>query len=153
MEEMTLLEKAIALAVDAHAGQKDKVGQPYILHPLRVMLRVQGEEDRVAAILHDVLEDTATTRKQLADLGVPPTVLEALDCLTKTSEEEDYDLFIGRVAQNAMAIRVKLADLDDNMDLNRLPNVTARDQRRLAKYKAAQTRLLSALASSGGREE
>jgi len=75
---MSLLEKALALAVDAHRGQKDPAGKPYILHPLRVMARVQTEDEQVVAILHDVVEDTPWTPEKLAAEGFPPHILEAL---------------------------------------------------------------------------
>jgi len=137
------LEEAIALAVHAHAGQRDKVGQPYILHPLRLMFRLgpdASDAHRMAAVLHDVAEDTPYKMDELRDLGCPPEVLAALECLTKR-EGESYDQFIDRVLPNPIARRVKKADLEDNMDVLRLPVVTAKDAERLARYRAAWERV------------
>ena len=137
------LEDAIALAVEAHRGQRDKAGQTYILHPLRVMLRLNGELERMVAVLHDVVEDSPYTLERLRGLGYPEEVLDALEHLTKR-EGETYEAFIERVRPHALARRVKLADLEDNMDVRRLPAVTAKDAERLARYRAAWARLTQA---------
>jgi (p)ppGpp synthase/HD superfamily hydrolase len=137
------LEDAIALAVEAHRGQRDKAGQTYLLHPLRVMMRLEGETERMVAVLHDVVEDSAYTMERLRGLGYPEEVLGALDCLTKR-EGETYEAFIERVLPHPLARRVKLADLEDNMDVRRLPAVTAKDAERLARYRAAWSRLKQA---------
>jgi (p)ppGpp synthase/HD superfamily hydrolase len=140
---MPTLEDAIALAVEAHRGQRDKAGQTYILHPLRVMMRLDTDAERMAAILHDVVEDTPYTLERLRALGYPEEVLGALDCLTKR-EGETYEAFIERVRPHPLARRVKLADLEDNMDVRRLPTVGPKDAERLARYRAAWTRLKGA---------
>ncbi len=133
----TLLEKAIAIAVAAHAGQVDKADEPYILHPLRVMMRVRGEKVRIVAVLHDVLEDTRTTREDLIKEGFSPDVMEALEHLTHR-EGEDYESYIQRLKGNAMARQVKLRDLEDNMDIRRLDHrPRERDWLRLKKYRLA----------------
>ena len=137
---MPTLEDAIALAVEAHRGQRDKAGQTYILHPLRVMMRLETEAERMAAILHDVVEDTPYTLERLRELGYPEEVLGALDCLTKR-EGESYEAFIERVRPHPLARRVKLADLEDNMDVRRLPSVGPKETERLARYRAAWARL------------
>jgi len=137
---MPTLEDAIALAVEAHRGQRDKAGQAYILHPLRVMMRLETEAERMAAILHDVVEDTPYTLERLRQLGYPEEVLGALDCLTKR-EGESYEAFIERVRPHSLARRVKLADLEDNMDVRRLLAVGPRETERLARYRAAWARL------------
>ena len=137
---MPTLEDAIALAVEAHRGQRDKAGQTYILHPLRVMMRLETEAERMAAILHDVVEDTPYTLERLRALGYPEEVLGALDCLTKR-EGESYEAFIERVRPHPLARRVKLADLEDNMDVRRLPSVGPKETERLARYRAAWARL------------
>lgn len=141
---MSTLERAIALAATAHAGQTDKVGAPYILHPLRVMLRMTTEEDRIAAVLHDVVEDCGVTPDQLIAEGFAPAVVEAVGYLTKLTvdgKEEPYDAFIRRVARNPIARRVKLGDLDDNMDLSRIAQPTERDFARIEKYRRAKLEL------------
>ena len=140
---MPTLEDAIALAVEAHKGQRDKAGQTYILHPLRAMMRLETETERMVAVLHDVVEDSPWTLERLRALGYPEEVLGALDCLTKR-EGESYEAFIERVLPHPLARRVKRADLEDNMDVRRLPAVTAKDAERLARYRAAWARLQGA---------
>lgn len=130
---MSLLEQAIAIAVTAHRGQTDRAGHPYILHPLRVMLRLDDEPARIVAVLHDVIEDTGTTADDLRRAGFPPEILDALDHVTKRAGES-YDDFAARAARNPIARRVKLADLEDNLDVRRLEAVTEADTARLAKY-------------------
>jgi len=128
-----LLERAISIAVEAHSGQKDRNGAPYILHPLRLMCRVEAEEEKIVAILHDVVEDTDWTFKQLKEEGFSDRILEALDCLTKR-EGEAYEDLVRRAAGNKLARRVKLEDLTDNMDLRRLKEIKDKDRERLQKY-------------------
>ena len=139
---MSLLEKAIAIAVEAHRGKNDRAGQPYILHPLRVMFRVESEAERIVAALHDVVEDHGDVwpMERLRQEGFPPEILEALDGVTKR-DGETYEQFIERSAQNPISIRVKLADLEDNMDVRRLSQVTEKDRERLNRYVAAYRRL------------
>jgi (p)ppGpp synthase/HD superfamily hydrolase len=133
---MSLLEKAIAIAVTAHRGQTDKSGAPYIAHPLRVMHRMESDTDRIVAVLHDVIEDTATTAADLRRDGFTEEILDALAHLTKRKREQ-YPNFVARAATNPIARRVKLADLEDNMDVRRLESVTERDAKRLNKYLVA----------------
>jgi hypothetical protein len=133
---MATLERAIAIAAKAHAGQVDKAGQPYVLHPLRMMLAVTTPEARMAAVLHDVVEDTTFTLDDLRAEGFPASVLEAVEALTKR-EGEDYEAFIRRVAPNPIAREVKLADLRDNSDLSRISEPTVRDRERIKKYSRA----------------
>src|SRR5258705_504312 len=133
---MSLLEKAISIAVEAHRGKKDKVGVPYILHPLSVMNRVETEAEKIVAVLHDVIEDTKWTFEDLKREGFPNDLLQALDCVTKR-EGESYEDFVKRSASNPIGRRVKIADLEDNMDVRRLKSVTQKDGDRFAKYLAA----------------
>lgn len=139
---LSTLERAIAIAAAAHAGATDKGGQPYILHPLRVMLAVDSTEAKIAAVLHDVVEDTDWTLARLYQEGFSETVLQALDALTRR-ENEDYLVFVRRARINPISRQVKIADLTDNMDLSRLPSPTARDLDRIKKYKAAVAVLIS----------
>lgn len=134
------LEDAIALAVEAHRGQRDKAGQTYVLHPLRVMMRLETETERMVAVLHDVVEDSPWTLERLREAGYPEEVLGALDCLTKR-EGETYEAFIERVLPHPLARRVKRADLEDNMDVRRLPSISEKEASRLARYRAAWERL------------
>ena len=139
---MPTLDDAILLAAQAHRGQKDKVGAPYILHPLRVMLRLKTEEEMMVAVLHDVVEDSAYTLADLERAGFPPHVMEAVDCLTRR-EGETYEAFIERLKPNPLARRVKLADLEDNLDIRRLPQLGEKDFERLQRYRRAWASLTS----------
>jgi hypothetical protein len=139
---MPSIEDAIALAALAHKGQKDKAGHPYILHPLRMMLGLETEAERMAAVLHDVVEDTPHTLESLRALGYPENVIEAVEGLTK-KPGENYDDFILRAGKLPLARRVKLADLKDNLDLGRIPNPTPKDEERLLKYGKARAVLMS----------
>ena len=139
-----MLEKAMMLAAKGHMGQLDKGGRPYILHPTRVMLSCKTIEEKTVAMMHDLLEDTDITAEDLRKEGFSDEVVGAVVCLTKT-EGEDYTDYIERICQNKLAARVKLADLKDNMDLNRLPGLTPKDFQRLEKYLRAKTRVEQAL--------
>jgi len=149
---MTPLETAIEIAVRAHAGQVDKAGAPYILHPLRMMLRMSSLTEMMAAVLHDVVEDGPPewTFERLKEEGIPPEVVAAVSSVTKLPEEEGesdevYERFIRRAASNPVARRVKLADLEDNMNVLRISNPTEKDFARIKKYRRANA-LLKALA-------
>jgi len=145
---MSLLENAIRIAVAAHQGQVDRAGQPYILHPLRVMARCQSQDEKIVAILHDVVEDTKLTFDDLKKEGFSAEIIQALDCVTKR-EGEPYEDFVRRSAGNRVAARVKLADLEDNMDLKRNEQVTPEDLPRLNKYLMAHRFLTACLDMSG----
>lgn len=133
------LEQAIALATQLHQGATDKGGHPYINHPLRVMAAVEGEDDKIAAVLHDAIEDAGLTRERIAELfGIE--VANAVEALSRR-DGESYSQFIERVATNPIAVRVKTADLKDNMDLSRIPNPGERDYQRNRKYAKALKRL------------
>ena len=133
---MATLERAITIAASAHTGQKNKDGGPYILHPVRVMMRVEGLDAQMAGILHDVVEDTDWTIERLRAEGFSEEVLAAVDCLTHR-EGEDYFEYVARAGANALARRVKLADLEDNMNVMRLGEVGDRDLERVRKYHKA----------------
>ncbi len=137
---MATLEQAIALAVKAHWGQVDKNGQPYILHPLRVMFSLHGQAEQVVGVLHDVVEDSDTTYDDLRDMGYSQEIIKALDAVTRR-DNETYEEFVSRSEENPISCRVKLADLEDNMDLKRLELFTDKDKERLARYHKAWLRL------------
>ena len=139
---MTTPDKAIQIAVSAHVGQVDKAGQPYILHPLRVMFSVETPHERLAAVLHDVVEDTEITIDDLADEGFPTEVLDAIQALTKLKGESRLDAAM-RAVRNPIARKVKLADLADNMDMSRIPHPTASDHARLREYENVRKLLLN----------
>ena len=137
---MSDLERAIALAVEAHRGQLDKYGRPYILHPLTLMMKMEGETAMMAAVLHDVVEDTTLTLGDLIKEGFPADVVEAVDSLSKR-ESESYEGYIDRLSANPLAVKVKRADLEDNMRVTRMKDVTDKDLVRLAKYLRAWQKL------------
>ncbi|MFL0195222.1 GTP pyrophosphokinase [Clostridium sp. WILCCON 0269] len=139
-----MLNKAIQIAVKAHEGQVDKGENPYILHPLRVMLSCNSEIERICAVLHDVVEDTSVTLEDIRKEGFPDEIVNALDCLTRR-RGESYEDFIERVLKNKIACNVKLADLSDNMDLTRISNPTDKDEKRIKKYRKAFYKISKAL--------
>lgn len=140
----TLVARAIAIAAVAHQNQVDRAGAPYILHPIRMMLRGQTPQEQIVAILHDVIEDTDWTLEQLAAEGFPTEILAALDALTRRSDET-YEAFIDRVLTHPLATRVKRYDLEDNMSLTRMATLGDRDLERLQRYHNAHQRVMAAL--------
>jgi Guanosine polyphosphate pyrophosphohydrolases/synthetases len=142
-----MLNKAIEIAAIAHIDQVDKAGEPYILHPLRVMLSCTDELERVCAVLHDVVEDSTVGFEDLRTEGFSEAVIEVLDCLTKRNGES-YDAFIERVLKNKTASQVKLADINDNMNLSRIKNPTEKDRQRITKYEKAVAQILQAWPSA-----
>lgn len=134
---MSSLENAIAIAATVHKGQTDKAGAPYILHPLRLMMKMADRSAQIAAILHDVVEDGPAedkwTFERLREAGFDDDVVEAVNCVTKR-DGEDYEEFIRRAATNPVARRVKIADLEDNMNILRIGEIRPRDLERLEKY-------------------
>ena len=136
------LERAIQIAVEAHAGVKDKGGKAYILHPISVMMRCETDEEKIVAILHDVIEDTDWTFEALREEGFTDTIIEALKTVTKHSDDEDYDEFIQRSLKNEIGRKVKIADLRENLDVTRIGELTDKDIERINKYKMALATLL-----------
>jgi (p)ppGpp synthase/HD superfamily hydrolase len=144
-EKPPTVATAIAFAATKHVNQTDRAGQPYILHPLRVMAAMDTDEARRVAILHDVVEDCDVSLDDLRALGYPEREVKAIAALTKRADEhQDYAKFITRVLRNPLAAKVKLADIEDNLDVTRLKKLGPKDFQRLAKYHAARRRLLGA---------
>ena len=139
---MSTLQRAIEIATEAHKGQVDKSGKEYIGHPMRVMEMGKTEEEKIVGVLHDVIEDTDWTFEALAEEGFSKEVIDALRCVTKLSENENYDDFIERVKKNPLAVAVKINDLSDNMDIRRLPYLSDKDVKRLKKYLRAYKKLI-----------
>ena len=139
---MSTLERAIEIATEAHRGQVDKAGNDYVQHPLRVMAAGKTTNEKIVGVLHDVIEDTDWTFERLAAEGFSSEIIEALQCVTKLSEEEPYDDFIERVKASRLAVAVKLNDLADNMDIRRLPYISDKDVKRLKKYLKAYKKLI-----------
>lgn len=142
MNDYTLLNKAIDIAMKAHADQKDKYGAPYIGHITRVMNMGKTMDEKIVGVLHDIVEDTDWTFEKLEKQGFEVRHIEAIKCLTKTGEHEDYDKFIERIKQNPLAIKVKLNDLTDNMDIRRVDTVKEKDIARWNKYLKAYRELI-----------
>ena len=138
---MNDLERAVEIATTAHAGQTDKAGEAYIRHPLRVMQQMTTDRERVVAVLHDVVEDTGWTRDEI-EAEFDSTIREAVDALTKRDEKgETYKEFIERAAQNELARTVKIADIEDNMNLTRLSTIDQDTLSKQQEYHEAWQRL------------
>jgi len=142
-----MLEVAIEFAIMAHSGQRDLVGEPYVLHPLRVMLQMPDPESKIVAVLHDVLEDGDFTRERLLQAGIGERLVAIVEMLTRRPDEK-YPEYIERVAAHGWARAVKLADLNDNLDPNRIHALYQSEkhsrrsiERRLAKYLKAWSAL------------
>jgi (p)ppGpp synthase/HD superfamily hydrolase len=134
---MSTLERAIAIAAAAHAGQKDKGSETYILHPLRVMMALTTNDERIVGVLHDVVEDCAGwSFERLRGEGFSDAVIQSLDAVTKR-DGEDYHTFVRRAAADPIGRRVKLADLRDNADLSRIAQPSVKDRDRLERYRQA----------------
>jgi len=148
---VSTLERAIAIAVEAHAGQVDKAGAPYILHPLRVMLTLLTPEERIVGVLHDLVEDCeGWTFARLSEEGFHNEITLALRSVTKhdpvknpmlvnrgADAKESYEEFVRRASANRIGSKVKRADLIDNMDWSRISEPTANDFNRMVRYKKA----------------
>ncbi len=135
MKKGEMLGKMLVIATNAHAGQFDRGGNPYILHPLKVMhyLKTTDEELMCMALGHDVIEDTSVTYKDLREAGISERVIEGIRSLTK-QPGQTYDEYKQGVFANVDAMRVKMADLRHNTDIRRLKGVTEKDIARMAKY-------------------
>lgn len=133
---------SLELAVEKHKNQTDKAGNPYILHPLHVMENVNNKEGKIVAILHDIIEDTDITENYLLKIGLSKRIVDAVVALTR-SEDMDYQEYIKNLSSNPLAKEVKLADLEHNMDLKRLPTLEEKDLERNRKYQIAYHYLIN----------
>lgn len=138
-----MIIKAFQIAYNAHKGQFDKGGNPYILHPIMVALNVESDDEKIVALLHDVVEDTGTTLDDLWEAGFSDRIIEAVDVLTK-KDSENYEDYLCRVKENELAKNVKIADLRHNSDVSRLKTVNEKDVARITKYLKALCYLLNA---------
>lgn len=164
MTEQEMINGAIIAATIAHGKQVDKAGQPYILHPLRLMMKFKNSGTRmIVAVLHDVIEDTETTLEELRHLGFTEEVIEAVDALSRR-ESETYNEYIDRVLQNEIAVDVKIADIIDNSDITRFADLpfegctntlsvdtesVRRQSRRLEQYAQSMVKLMKHKRESG----
>ena len=140
---MSTLETALRIAAEAHEGQTDKAGEPYVLHPVRMAVSLNSPEERIVALLHDVVEDCpGWTFARIASYGFGPEIIGAIKAVTKDpkadlSDEDVYMAVVARAAANPIRRAVKLADLRDNCDWERIPTPTERDSARVEKYTRA----------------
>jgi (p)ppGpp synthase/HD superfamily hydrolase len=138
---MPTLERAIVIAAEAHAGTVDKAGAPYIMHPLRLMMKMESTTGMIVAVLHDVVEDNVQwTLPRLEKEGFSHEIIEAVDALTRRKGEL-YPHYIERAAKNGLAREVKIRDLEDNINIRRIHNPTDEDRRRIIKYESALNKL------------
>ncbi len=119
---MQLIEKSLHIALRAYAGKTDRAGREYIHHPLRVMAKMKTDLEMSVALLHDVIEDSDITAEQLLAEGIPAEVVDAIVCLSR-NENEDYQDFVGRTKKNELAAKIKIADIEDNIDVLRLASL------------------------------
>ena len=128
-----LYDRALRIAIQAHKGQKDKSGREYIMHPIRVAERCKDPRAKIVALLHDRIEDTDVTAEYLSSEGFPDEIISGVLSVTK-QKGETYEAFVRRAAENPIGMKVKIADLEDNMDIRRLNEITDEDVARLRKY-------------------
>ena len=133
MNYQDLYDKALRIAIKSHEGQKDKSGREYIMHPIRVAERCSDPRAKIVALLHDTIEDTEVTVDYLREQGFPEEIINGIRSVTKR-DGESYEDFVRRAAENEIGIIVKKADLEDNMDIRRLQEITDKDVERLRKY-------------------
>lgn len=135
------LNRAIAIAIEAHNGQLDTQNdRPYIEHPFRVMNAGQTLQEKIVGILHDIIEDTSWTISQLREEGFSEEIVDAIDAIS-VRDNEQYDDYLVRVGKNRIAVRVKINDLTDNMDIRRLNEINYQSLARLQKYLKAYKQL------------
>lgn len=143
----SLTKLAMRICLQAHEGQTDKGGFPYVLHPFHVAEQMKTEDEIVLALLHDVVEDSDMTISELAELGIPDNILSALQLMTR-EKGVPYLEYIWKISKNPLAKRVKIADLQHNSDLSRLKEVTEKDKKRKKKYEIA-VGILSDISENG----
>ena len=129
-----LFDRAMQIAIRAHMGQKDKAGRDYVMHPIRVAERCKDPRAKIVALLHDTIEDTPVTAEYLRGEGFPEEIVRGVLSVTKLNDDEEYDDFVAKAAENAIGREVKIADLEDNMDIRRLKEINDKDVERLRKY-------------------
>ena len=136
-----ILGKAITIAVESHTGQVNKKGDPYILHPLRMMFKARTIEEKIIAVLHDVIEKTDKDFDFLRNSGFSDKIISAVDALSRRSEES-YDTYIDRVAQNQLAKNIKILDLKDNLYSLNIDKNEEKISAQYLKYQTALERLI-----------
>lgn len=137
-----LTQKAMKMCYEAHQGQFDKGGVPYVFHPMHIAEQMDTEEEICVALLHDVLEDTNYTVEDICALGFPDSVIEAINCITRP-KGMDYIEYIKQVKKNNIATKVKLADIENNSDEQRLSLCISDVEKLRKRYKLAKKELLN----------
>lgn len=137
-----LYDRALRIAIRAHEGQQDKSGREYVMHPIRVAEKCKDTRAKIVALLHDTIEDTDVTIEYLRKEGFPEEIIDAVLSVTK-QDGENYEDFVRRAAKNAIGREVKIADLEDNMDIRRLKEIKEEDVARLRKYLSAWQYLIN----------
>lgn len=140
MKYTPMVRKAMEIAYEAHHGQVDKAGVPYIYHPIHLAEQMEDETSICVALLHDVLEDTCISEEELRQKGISSGVIDNIKLLTK-GKEEGYMEYLERLKSSEIAVKVKIADLKHNSDVSRLLEITEKDKKRLEKYTEAIKRL------------
>lgn len=136
-----MIKNALQLCYTAHKNQLDKGKKPYYFHPIYVALNLKDENQKIVALLHDVIEDTEITLDDLRREGFSESIIEAVNILTR-KKDESYDSYIQRIKSNALSKAVKIEDLKHNSDVTRMESITEKDRMRIEKYKRALKYLL-----------
>jgi len=139
---MTTLDRAILIAVQSHQGQRDRYGINYIIHPLRVMLNFKTEKEMIVAVLHDVLEKSDWTLQKLRAEEFDNDILEAVDLLTRR-DSQNYEDYINKLKGNSLARRIKIADIEDNMNPKRMGRLSEEDSEKLSQLRRARRILMA----------
>jgi len=136
-----LLDKAISIAVDSHSGQVNDKSEPYVLHPLRMMFKAVTIEEKIIAVLHDVIEKTTIDLEYLRSVGFSDRIVLAIDALSRRPQES-YDKYIDRVRKNKLATKVKIIDLNDNISSLNLCEDEGIKSNKFLKYQKARNTLI-----------
>tara|TARA_Y100000816_G_scaffold253449_1_gene205010 strand:- start:8 stop:433 length:426 start_codon:yes stop_codon:yes gene_type:complete len=136
------LHKAITIACEAHQGQSSINGEPYILHPLRLLIKAKSNEERIIAILHDVIEKTNISLADLKNKGFDQNIISSIDSLSRRRGESYVD-YIGRLMQNRISVKIKLLDLADNIKMHSENNENGIYDVKINQYKNALKQIRS----------
>ena len=136
------LHKAIAIACEAHQDQSSINGEPYILHPLRLLIKAKSNEERIIAILHDVIEKTNISLLDLKNKGFDQNIISSIDSLSRR-RSESYIEYIERLMLNKISVKIKLLDLADNIKIHSENNDNEIYDAKIIQYKNALKQIRS----------
>ena len=136
------LHRAIKIACEAHQGQSSINGEPYILHPLRLLIKAKSNEERIIAILHDVIEKTNISLLDLKNNGFDQNIISSIDSLSRR-RSESYIEYIERLMQNKISVKIKLLDLADNIKIHSKNNYNGIYDAKIIQYKNALKQIRS----------